>query len=135
MRISDWSSDVCSSDLQSPGIARDIYGKERADILACDASILIVALKRRRMFGGRDPVARPEGRPADRGGALRAGDERADSALGGHSHDIGRRPARVPHGAAFRIDGPAKPPAVCKDAHLRKPDLQRLHFLYPGFAE
>src|SRR3546814_3426702 len=80
------------------------------------------------MFGGRDPEARPEGRPADRGGALRAGDERADRALGGHSHDIGRRPARVPHGAAFRIDGPAKPPARSEEHTSELQSLMRISY-------
>src|SRR3546814_17699410 len=55
---------------QSPGIARDIHGKERSAILACDASIIIVALTRRRMFRGRASEASPDSLTDARGGAF-----------------------------------------------------------------
>src|SRR3546814_11145752 len=34
MRISDWSSDVCSSDLSQPGSASKLRGSKRADLVA-----------------------------------------------------------------------------------------------------
>src|SRR3546814_6009748 len=52
MRISDWSSDVCSSDLQPMNDASDAAGRPQADLLLNDTLILPEDSPSRRRHGG-----------------------------------------------------------------------------------
>src|SRR3546814_3249433 len=67
MRISDWSSDVCSSDLSADGRARS-FGRVLGDAPAAVGQVLVAflpfagAVRRRDLHGG-DLVFRAIGRP------------------------------------------------------------------------
>src|SRR3546814_6005654 len=73
MRISDWSSDVCPSDLAGDGAERDLLARRRQDRQASEFADTVAQLAR---IADADRVARePLDRLADRLAADRAGDD------------------------------------------------------------
>src|SRR3546814_4485595 len=72
MRISDWSSDVCSSDLGIGGVIGGNSSTERALAIALDAAAQEGF--RTRMFGGEDMARLPLYNPR---ATMRTDDERA----------------------------------------------------------
>src|SRR3546814_4967733 len=88
MRIRDWSSDVCSSDLQVPVVALGAVGVDET-VVAGE----VLRILRRRMAseigrGGRQHPAVGRQAPADEAGVLQLADADGDvEALLDHVHD------------------------------------------------